>query len=265
MDTLQETMKRLFQSIEAGDGKALLPLFENGAADVQLPYFGHITNNTIFVMLIKKIQKWLAKKQASVQFVDWTQGEQACVAEFDMTYAFHDKEREQMLTYHTPIGLVCDLQGTKIKALRAYYGTVYIAGKEIVRPAIWNEDPALGQSLMEPVKSFFAALDAKEPEKLSAVFADEAVIYHHIEKAAYQGKAEILEFYGRRGYDTVQLCNKVEDASHCCVECTALRRGPDIVTPQAELMVFCCAAGKIQALRIYNETVLDFKMWHTLY
>lgn len=263
--TLQESMKNLFPTILAGDKNALLNLFVDGAADVNLPSFNHVTNNTIFGMLMGKISKWLTKKKAVVTFVDWTENENACVAEYEMSYQFHDKERECYLTYRTPIALVCDLEGGKIKALRAYFGTVYIVGKEIVRPALWNEKPSLTEELPTPVKEFYTALGRKDGAGAASCFAEDAVVYNHITKTAYEGMEAIMGFYQGGSYDGVQLGNAVCDPTHCCVEATAIWRGPDIVTPQAQVMVFCLESGKIKALRIYNETVLDFKMWHTIY
>ena len=51
------TMENLFDAVINQDIEGLLSLFANGEANLSLPSFGTISNNRIFAMLVKKLER----------------------------------------------------------------------------------------------------------------------------------------------------------------------------------------------------------------
>lgn len=225
---MEQKMEDVFSALERQDVPALLAMFHNGEARVDLPSFGMVSNNRIFKMLVGKIAAKFRQLNISARYIGAHGGGNVLVAEYRLSYDFYDEERKKDLPYSIPTALVCDLDGEgRILAATVYTGMEYLVGKEILRPALYNGAPELWKAMSDSVVARYERI---KPETLT------------------------------------EPC-RVHTLKGCvCVEENVLMTRAAICTPQAHLSVFDLGEdGEVKECREYGEVVWDFKLWPVLY
>ena len=222
------TMENLFDAIIWQDVDALLTLFAGGKAKLSMPSFGTISNNRIFAMLVKKLERRFTYLGVQAKHERTCINANVMVSEYVLSYVFHDEEHQKEIVYSTPTALVCDVDADgKITFMNVYTAFDAFVGKEIVRPAMYNADETLYKTLPASIRKSYEDM-----------LAD------------------------RR----CEIC-RVSRINHCVyVEENVLFTLGEICTPQAHLSVFTLGDNdELCEKKEYGEIVWEFKLWPTLY
>ena len=222
------TMEKLFDAVINQDTEGLLSLFADGEANLSLPSFGTISNNRIFAMLVKKLERRFTYLGVTSRHERICVSGSRQVSEYTLSYLFHDEEHHKEVTYATPTALVCDLNADgKITFMNVYTGFDAFVGKEIVRPAMYNAKAALWDEMPASVRADYEAKQVDRRCEPCRVFRAGNCVY---------------------------------------VEENVLFTLGEICTPQAHLSVFTLdEQDGVSDKKEYGEIVWEFKLWPTLY
>ncbi len=269
---ISDTFKRLPEIIGHLDAEAVLDLFENRCISVNVPRYGQIGNNIVFGRYLKQVRLWLGEREG-VRFEYWgaVHSAECRRLALNMVYYFSidDEEFDYHKELHIPISVMCELNGEdKIRTARVYYNTSWIAGHNITRPALLNEDPSIIPSLPEKMRIYFESLwkgDAR------------TILDHVLDKDAYfmgtlcsynQGPDLIKTFDGlfEGGKNTeLRLCSMFIADNCLVVEYSNHRSGGNPNTPSSGMAIYKYNdAGKMCAVRLAGDSAFDHCLWPTL-
>ena len=269
---IAERFSRLGELIETMDEEALLGMFQGGNVSVNVPRYGKIGNNIVFMRYIGKVRTWLHERN-NPRFEYWgaVWGKEYLGLQTVLYFDVEDEEFNYKKTLHIPIGVVAKTEGGKIVDARVYYCTMWVAGHNMARPAMLNEDKTLLSRMPASEQKYFKCLwEGDTKTMLEEVFDPEG----YFMGTAYsfnQGKDLIKTFDGlfSGGRKTeLRMCNAFEDDDYLVVEYMNHRSGDRPNTPSSGMAIYGKGkgekAGKILFARLAGDSIIDHCLWPTL-
>ena len=190
------------------------------------------------------------------------------VLNFVFYFQINDEEFDYHKELHIPVSILCETEGEAIRTARVYYNTSWIAGHNIVRPPMLNEDPSLRASLPESERKYFDALWAADSDTiLNEVWAKDGYFMGTL-CSFNEGPAlrKTLEGLFEDGKNTeLRLCSAALMGNYLVVEYMNHRSGGRPNTPSSGLAIYHYnSEGKMYQVRLAGDSGFDHCLWPTL-
>lgn len=269
MEAIKSTFERLPEIIDQLDAKALLDLFVDGNVNVNVPRYGQIGNNLVFSRYLKQVRLWLSERESGrYEFWGALSNDEHVVINYVHYFMVNDDEFDVHKELHIPVSIMFDMHGDKVAAARVYYNTCWIAGHNIVRPPMMNEDTTLLAKLPEAEQRYFQALwDADTDTIINDLWAKDGYFMGTL-TSFNEGPALIktLEGLFEDGKNTeLRLCTANIMGSYMIVEYMNHRSGGRPNTPSSGLAIYHYNdEGKMYQVRLAGDSGFDHTLWPTL-
>lgn len=268
MEWLIEQFQQIFNYILEEDEQALLGMFQNEKVDINVPRYGAIGNRIVFMRYIGKVKEWLEDHEARTEYWGAVRGDNRFAVNMVVYFDIDDEEMAYHRELHIPISIICEMEEGKLAQARVYYTTMWIAGHNITRPALLDEDKSLYPKLPETEKRYLKALWSSDAETIQnelfepdGYFMGTAISYNvgpDLEKT-FKGLFQ-------DGKNTeIRVCSMIEDAYNVCIEYTNHRSGGFPHTPSSGVAIYGKSPnGKIAYARLAGDSLHDYSLWPTL-
>ena len=226
--------------IQQGDTAPFENLFTDGHISVNVPRYGQIGNNIVFGRYLRQVRLWMRDRD-DLRFEYWgtvpSADEKHLAINGVYYFMIHDAEFDYHKELHIPVSVMCEMEDGKIRTARVYYSTHWVAGHNITRPAMLNEDPTLIDSLPELEKLYFKCLWAGDSKPILDRILDHNAYFMGTAYSFNQGPDLVKTFNGlfKDGKNTeLRFCTAFEAPHFLVVEYmnhrsggNHLRGGPD--------------------------------------
>lgn len=263
--------ENLTEHIQKGDTSLFTSQFVNEKISVNVPRYGQIGNNIVFGRYLRQVALWMRDRD-DLRFEYWgavlsNDGRHLAI---NGVYYFmiHDEEFDYHKELHIPLSIMYEMEGEKIKTARVYYSTHWVAGHNITRPAMLNEDPLLIENLPASEKLYFHSLWAGDAKPILEKVLDHEAYFMGTAYSYNQGADLIKTFNGlfKDGKNTeLRLCTAFQAPNFLVVEYMNHRSGGNPNTPSAGMAIYQYNdEGKIIAVRLAGDSSFDHWLWPTL-
>ena len=257
--------------IQQGDTAPFENLFTDGHISVNVPRYGQIGNNIVFGRYLRQVRLWMRDRD-DLRFEYWgtvpSADEKHLAINGVYYFMIHDAEFDYHKELHIPVSVMCEMEDGKIRTARVYYSTHWVAGHNITRPAMLNEDPTLIDSLPELEKLYFKCLWAGDSKPILDRILDHNAYFMGTAYSFNQGPDLVKTFNGlfKDGKNTeLRLCTAFEAPHFLVVEYMNHRSGGNPNTPSAGMAIYQYNDdGKIIAVRLAGDSSFDHWLWPTL-
>lgn len=146
-----------YKLVVSGDAQELLSAFGDAVPRINTPRTGAVVGRDAVVQFVKEEREWLigyGLDENSITVVRITESPDRVVFElqFRLENTVPSKQHKA--------GVVVDLNGDKASDVRVYYSLSGITGKhDFSRLAFMDYDPALFDTLVPPMKQYFASIE----------------------------------------------------------------------------------------------------------
>jgi hypothetical protein len=239
------------ENLIAGDTAALLAGFA-GAPEIDDPTGGWVRGEANLERFIAERRAWLTDREARIEPVRTTVADGRTVFE-----AFLHLQLPEGREYPLPIGVVgVDANEGKVTALRVYHSFWPLENGHRGRRALLPRDPA--PHLSDVIAVYQRAIAAGDIEAAVATF--EADGYFREPAGGeyfYQGTERLRHFMTMLltgGGVPLEHCTVTDDGVAIAIEFNVVKFGPQVVVPQAGLVVYERGqSGKLSAARVYDD------------
>jgi hypothetical protein len=217
-------------------------------ATVEEPMFGRAVGLTALEGLLKSVEEWLAKSQATYDRGQFTTGIDRDLAEGILNLKLDGKKVE------LPVAVVAERRRSREVDVRVYYSTALVSGKKATRAPIVQPSPDV--MVPELVKDHLEALKRGDIDAALACFETGAVLREANNTAHGQTQGGIRAYYARvaSGGWNGQRCGAADDGRTVMLEYTVTRLAGKEAAPQAGLMVYERGdSGLFRAIRLYDD------------
>ena len=185
--------------IQQGDTAPFENLFTDGHISVNVPRYGQIGNNIVFGRYLRQVRLWMRDRD-DLRFEYWgtvpSADEKHLAINGVYYFMIHDAEFDYHKELHIPVSVMCEMEDGKIRTARVYYSTHWVAGHNITRPAMLNEDPTLINSLPELEKLYFKCLWAGDSKPILDRILDHNAYFMGTAYSFNQGPDLVKTFNG---------------------------------------------------------------------
>ena len=271
LSEITKVFENLTDYMQQGDAKPFEALFVDGKISVNVPRYGQIGNNIVFARYLRQVRLWMRDRD-DLRFEYWgaissADGKHLAISGV-YYFMIHDAEFDYHKELHIPLGVMCEMLGDKISTARVYYSTHWIAGHNITRPAMLNEDPTLIDSLPASEKLYFKSLWAGDAKPILEQVLDPQAYFMGTAYSYNQGSDLVKTFNGlfKDGKNTeLRLCTAFQAPHFLVVEYMNHRSGGNPNTPSSGMAIYQYNdAGKIIAVRLSGDSSFDHWLWPTL-
>lgn len=250
---LIKPLENLWDFFLKQDYETLLSFFESGS-DLDLPLFGRITNDDIFILFSKRVTDWLQHNQVTCEFVDATLQPDRLVMEYLLYYTRNGAILD------VPIAIAFDLAQDKIQRARGYYQTLNIIGHIVLRYAVLNEDRSIAVTFPSHAQYFKAIKEKDVASVLSAMAPDGYIGLGHKKRYGEDIRKSFQRMF-QEGNVVLRYCTETKDDRKACYEFFIDKKGDFIRTPQSGIAVYGKnEQGLIDYIRIYQEPITDHRL-----
>lgn len=267
--TIAGCFEQLPQILRDGDAARLIALFDQGKVCVNVPRYGQIGNNIVFGRYLKKVWQWIQQREdMRWEYFGAFHDEAHLALNAVLYFTVRDEEFNYRKELHIPVSVMCELKDGAIKAARVYYSTYWIAGHNIVRPALLNEDPSLMATLPDKERLYFECLWKGDSDTILREVIDPNAYFMGTAYSYNQGPDLIKTFNGlfSGGRNTeLRLCSAFSAQGHLIIEYMNHRSGGNPNTPSAGMAIYgYTPEGKIAYVRLAGDSLFDHCLWPTL-
>ncbi|MBQ8654946.1 MAG: hypothetical protein IJ507_08390 [Clostridia bacterium] len=266
---ISSQFERLPELLAAEDAQTFLDMFVDGNISVNVPRYGQIGNNLVFKRYLKQVHLWMTMRD-DIRYEFWgaLNDDTHLAISAVLYFQVKDEEFNYKKELHIPIGIYCEMEGDKIRTARVYYSTYWVAGHNITRPAMLNEDTTLLGKLPETEKKYFNALWNSDTDTILNEVWDLNGYFMGTAYSFNQGKDLVKTlnglFSGGRNTE-LRLCSAFVAPKHLVVEYTNYRSGGNPNTPSAGMAIYGYTdEGKMAYVRLSGDSSHDHTLWPTL-
>lgn len=268
MDWLISQFEQIFTYILNEDQEALESMFCNRKININVPRYGAIGNRIVFMRYIGKVKEWLEDHEARTSYWGAVRGEDRFCVHMMVDFNIDDEELDYHRGLHIPISIICEMKEGKIAQARAYYTTMWIAGHNITRPALLDEDVDIYEKLPVTEQKYLKALWTSDAETIQNELFDPEGYFMGTAISHNAGPDLQKTFKGlfAGGKNTeIRVCSMIEDEHNVCIEYTNNRSGGYPNTPSSGVAIYGKGAGgKIAYARLAGDSLHDYSIWPTL-
>lgn len=268
--SLAVPFENLLDNIMKGNCQAFFDIFSNGKISINVPRYGQISNNIVFGRYLEKAKDWLSRRQG-LRFEYWGEVHNDSRMAVNMVFYFDvdDAEFSFHETLHIPVSVMCEIEDEKIASARVYYSTMWIAGHNLVRPALLNEDPSIIPNLPPLERKYFESLWTGRGDVIMNEVVDPEAYFMGTSYSYNQGEDLVKTFdhLSGNGHNTeLRLCSAFHDTDHkfLVVEYMNHRSGGNLNTPSSGMAIYSIKEnGKIGYVRLAGDSLFDHCLWPT--
>lgn len=270
-NALSMPFKNLLNHIMAEETAPFFDIFADNHISVNVPRYGMISNNIVFGRYMRKVKEWIEQRHG-VRFEYWGEVhiETRMVLNGVIYFDIDDEEFDYHETLHIPVSAMCELENGRIKTARVYYTTMWVAGHNIVRPAMLNEDPTIVPNLPPKERLYFESLWAGRGDVILKEIVDPGAYFMGTAYSVSKGEDLVKTFdhlSGKGNNTELRLCSAFHDADHkfLVVEYMNHRSGGKPNTPSSGLAIYAITEeGKFGYVRLAGDSLFDHCLWPTV-